>query len=297
MTRVALIGSNGQLGSDISRLWSTSELGRRGDQLIGLVHNDIEVTDEAQVRSVLSGIQPGIVINTAAYHRVDDCETNALQALEVNGLGVKYLAEACRELGAVLVHFSTDYVFGGDTTTPYTETDAALPVSAYGISKVAGEQYLRYLMPEDHILVRSSGLYGVAGASGKGGNFVETMLRFAREGRAIKVVDDQVSAPTSTRDLAATVIEILAKGGRGTYHITNQGQCSWYDFAREIFSLTGQNPDLTPTTSADYASAAIRPAYSVLENTRLRELGIEQPRPWQEALTDYLQLKGHRLAA
>ena len=297
MSRVALIGSNGQLGSDIARLWQTSELGRRGDQLIGLVHADIEVTDESQVRSILSGIQPSLVINTSAFHRVDDCETEPLRALEVNGLGVKYLAEACRELGAVLMHFSTDYVFGGDADKPYTETDAALPISAYGISKVAGEQYLRYLMPEDHILIRSSGLYGAAGASGKGGNFVEIMLRFAREGRPIKVVEDQVCAPTYTLDLAEAVLDIAAKGGRGTFHVTNAGKCSWYEFAEEIFNLVNLSPDLSPTTSAEYGAAANRPAYSVLENRRLQELGIHQPRPWQEALTDYLQLRGHRLAA
>ncbi len=297
MSRVALIGSNGQLGSDIARLWPASEAGKHGDQLIGLVHADIEVTDEAQVRSILSGIQPSLVINTSAFHRVDDCETEPLRALQVNGLGVKYLAESCRELGAVLMHFSTDYVFGGDTTRPYTEADPALPVSAYGISKVAGEQYLRYLMPEDHILVRSSGLYGMAGASGKGGNFVETMLRFARDGKPIKVVDDQVCAPTNTLDLARAVLEIIARNGRGTFHVTNAGQCSWYDFAQEIFSLANLAPDLTPTTTADYGAAANRPAYSVLENTRLRDLGIEQPRHWREALTDYLELKGHRLAA
>ncbi len=297
MTRVALIGSNGQLGSDIARLWPNSEFARRGDQLISLVHADIEVMDETQVRSILSGIQPALVINTSAFHRVDDCETNSLKAIEVNGLGVKYLAEACRELGAVLMHFSTDYVFGGDATEPYTETDAALPVSAYGISKVVGEQFLRYMMPEDHILIRSSGLYGVAGASGKGGNFVETMLRFARDGKPIKVVNDQISTPTYTLDLARTVLEIATRGGRGTYHITNAGQCSWFDFAREIFSQTGLNPDLTPTSSADYAAAALRPAYSVLANTRLQELGLDQPRDWQDALADYLQLKGHRLAA
>jgi dTDP-4-dehydrorhamnose reductase len=297
MARVALIGSNGQLGSDIARLWQASELGRRGDQLIGLVHADIEVTDEMQVRSILSGIQPSLVINTSAFHRVDDCESDPLRALEVNGLGVKYLAESCRELGAVLLHVSTDYVFGGDSTVPYTEADAALPVSAYGISKVAGEQYLRYLMPEDHILIRSSGLYGVAGASGKGGNFVETMLRFAREGRPIRVVNDQVSAPTYTLDLAETMLEVIARGGRGTYHITNAGECSWYAFAQEIFTLVQMTPDLAPTTSADYGAAALRPAYSVLENSRLKALGLSQPRPWQSALASYLQLKGHRLAA
>jgi dTDP-4-dehydrorhamnose reductase len=152
-------------------------------------------------------------------------------------------------------------------------------------------------MPEDHILIRSSGLYGVAGASGKGGNFVETMLRFARAGRRIKVVNDQVSAPTSTMDVAATVLEIIARGGRGTFHVTNGGQCSWYDFAREIFALTNLAPDLSPTTSAEYAAAALRPSYSVLENARLKELAIPALRPWQEALGEYLQLKGHRLAA
>lgn len=297
MTRVALIGSNGQLGSDITRIWQTMELGKRGDELIGLVHAEFDVMDETQVRSILGGIQPGLVINTAAFHRVDDCENSPLKALEVNGLGVKYLAEACREVGAVLMHFSTDYVFGGDTTRPYTETDAALPISAYGVSKVAGEQYLRYLMPEDHILIRSSGLYGVAGASGKGGNFVETMLRFAREGRPIRVVEDQVSTPTYTLDLAAKVIEIAAAGGRGTFHVTNSGQCSWYEFANEIFAQADVQPDLQPISSAEYGAAALRPAYSVLENARLKEIGLQQPRPWQEALAAYLIAKGHRKAA
>jgi dTDP-4-dehydrorhamnose reductase len=123
------------------------------------------------------------------------------------------------------------------------------------------------------------------------------MLRFARAGRRIKVVNDQVSAPTSTMDVAATVLEIIARGGRGTFHVTNGGQCSWYDFAREIFALTNLAPDLSPTTSAEYAAAALRPSYSVLENARLKELAIPALRPWQEALGEYLQLKGHRLAA
>jgi dTDP-4-dehydrorhamnose reductase len=123
------------------------------------------------------------------------------------------------------------------------------------------------------------------------------MLRFARTGRSIRVVNDQVSAPTYTMDLAAVVLDIIAKGGRGTFHVTNAGECSWFDFAREIFALTGLSPELTPTTSAEYAAAALRPAYSVLENSRVRQLGVEPMRPWQEALAQYLQLKGHRLAA
>jgi dTDP-4-dehydrorhamnose reductase len=268
----------------------------RGDELVNLVHADIDVTDRRRVDSVLGGIQPALVINTAAFHRVDDCESEPERAFEVNALGVKYLSEACREVGATLMHFSTDYVFDGKASTPYREDDAVSPISAYGISKAAGEQYIRYLLPEDHILVRSSGLYGVAGASGKGGNFVETMLRFAREREPIRVVSDQVSAPTCTLDLAASVLAIAAKGGRGTFHVTNAGQCSWFEFACEIFAQVGLSPDLAAITSSEFAAKALRPAYSVLSNGRLRQLGLEQPRPWQEALGDYLHLKGHRQA-
>jgi dTDP-4-dehydrorhamnose reductase len=294
MGRAALIGSNGQLGSDIVRLWPGSRLGREGEELVGLTHADIDVTDEEWVRSVLTGMKPTLVLNTAAYHRVDDCEDRALDAFTVNALAVKYLAETCREIGAVLVHLSTDYVFDGTKGAPYNEADAARPLSAYGISKAAGEQFLRYLLPEQHILVRSSGLYGIAGASGKGGNFIETMLRLAREGRAIRVVEDQVSSPTYTVDLAETLIEIIARGGRGTYHVTNAGQCSWHEFAAAIFDLAGLKPDLAPTSAAEYSAKALRPAYSVLENARLSELGLSQPRPWREALADFLRLKGER---
>ncbi len=297
MNRVALIGSNGQLGSDIARLWPLHPLGRRGDELICLTHADIEVTDAAQARSVLSGIRPKLVVNTAAYLRVDDCETEAMLAFHVNALAVKYLAAVCRSLDATLVHFSTDYVFDGESRRPYRESDAARPISAYGISKLAGEAFLRYVLPEDHVLVRSSGFYGVAGTSGKDGNFVDTMLRFAREGRPIRVVEDQISTPTNTVDLAGTLLDVIERGGRGTFHITNSGHCSWYEFASRVFSLLNLRPDLTPTTRAEYRAVALRPAYSVLENARLREIGLAQPRPWQEALAAYLRLKGHQLAA
>jgi dTDP-4-dehydrorhamnose reductase len=293
--RTALIGANGQLGSDLTRLWPSSALGR-DSELIALTHAEIDVTDEKQVRSVLGGIKPSLVINTAAYHRVDDCETTPLDAFRVNALGVKHLAETCRDDGTVLMHFSTDYVFDGAKKRPYDESDAPLPISAYGISKAAGEHFLRYVLPERHILVRSSGLYGAAGASGKGGNFVESMLRFAREGREIRVVDDQISAPTFTVDLASALLDLIAKDGRRTFHITNAGECSWYEFAQEIFRLIGLQPNLTPTSTAEYGAPALRPAYSVLENRRIREMGLQQPRPWQEALADYLRVKG-RLAA
>jgi dTDP-4-dehydrorhamnose reductase len=292
MGRTALIGANGQLGSDIVRLWPASGPGRRGEQLIALTHADIEVTDRNQARSVLEGVRPDLVINTAAFHRVDDCEADPGPAFAVNALAVMRLAEACRDLGATLMHFSTDYVFDGRKGEPYREDDAVRPVSAYGISKAAGEHFLRYILPDAHVIVRSSGLYGVAGASGKGGNFVETMLRLAREGGPLRVVDDQVSAPTFTLDLAEKLLELAAAGGRGTFHITNRGECSWFEFAAEIFADCGLKPDLAAITSEEYAAPARRPAYSVLENACLSQLGLEQPRPWQEALLQYLQLKG-----
>ncbi len=295
MARIALIGSNGQLGSDIARLWASSELGLRGDELVGLTHADIDVTDPDLVGSVLNGVQPSLVINTAAFHRVDDCEQEAAEAFRVNALGTKYVAEACRTMGIPMAHFSTDYVFEGKANRPYDEDDAAVPLSAYGISKLAGEHFLRYVLPDEHIIVRSSGLYGFAGASGKGGNFIETVMRLQREGRPIRIVSDQVSTPTYTMDLAAAFLAVLARDGRGTFHITNAGECSWFEVAQELFGLLELTPDLKPTTSAMHNARAQRPAYSVLANRRLIELGIDQPRNWKDALEDYLRLKG-RLA-
>jgi dTDP-4-dehydrorhamnose reductase len=296
MGRVALIGSNGQLGSDIVRMWPESAAGRRGEELVSLTHADFEVTDVDQVRSVLTGVGPSLVINTAAFHRVDDCEKQAAEAFQVNALGVKYLAEVCRGLGATLMHFSTDYVFNGASEEAYSEEDPTSPISAYGISKEAGEHFLRYTIPDDHILVRSSGLYGVAGASGKGGNFVETMVRMAREERVIRVVDDQCSTPTYTPDLAGVLFDLMERGARGTYHVTNSDQCTWYRFAGEVFKLLGLSPDFGPTTSAEFGAVAQRPPYSVLANKRIEALGVSQPRPWQEALRAYLEARGHQTA-
>lgn len=293
MGRIALIGSNGQLGSDIIRSWAASGLASAGDEIIPLTHADIDVTEPDWVRSVLSGVQPNVVINTSAFHRVDDCESLPLTALQVNALGVKFLAEACRDLNATLMHFSTDYVFDGAAKSPYQETDQPSPVSAYGISKLAGENFLRYILPESHILIRSSGLYGAGGASGKGGNFVEAMLRLQREGRQLRVVNDQVSAPTFTVDLAEAVLELIRLEARGTFHVTNAGQCSWHEFASSIFENLGLSTEIEPVSTAQYGSAAHRPAYSVLANDRLKALGMKPLRAWNEALREYLQLKGH----
>ena len=193
--RILLIGANGQLGSDLVKVLPREDT-------TPLTHGEIEIRDPDSIHKALQTHRPDLVINTAAWHRVDDIEREPRPAFEVNALGVRNLALACREFNCALMHFSTDYVFDGRKRTPYEETDTPNPLSAYGISKLAGEHFIRYLWPK-HYIVRSTGLYGVAGSSGKGGNFVETMLRLARAGKPIRVVDDQVLTPTYTADLAA----------------------------------------------------------------------------------------------
>ena len=285
--RALLLGGRGQLASDIARLWTKHEV-------IPLGHDECDVTDAAAVADAVRAHRPDVALNLAAYHRVDDCEgPGATAAFAVNVIGAKNVADACREHGAACLWLSTDYVFSGEAARPYREDDPTDPISMYGASKAAGEHVIRYACPR-HYVVRSSGLYGVAGASGKGGNFVETMLRLAREGTPIRVVDDQTLGPTSTADLALALEALAATGAFGTYHVTNAGECSWHEFAGAIFEMTGLSPDFGPTTSAEFGAAARRPRYSVLANERLRALGIARPRPWREALAAYLAEKGYR---
>lgn len=279
--RIMVIGSTGQLGSALVESLADHEV-------IPLRHAEIEVTDPGSVRQVCERYRPHIVINTAAFHRVDDCEAEVEKSFAVNAFAARGLALACREAGAALVHFSTDYVFGGDKRTPLTEEDLPRPLNVYGASKLAGEHLIAAVLPE-HFIIRSCGLYRVGGSKSKGGNFVETMLRKAREGGTIKVVDDQVLTPTHTPELARKVRDLVDTRNYGLYHITCQGECSWYEFAAKIFELSGLNPDLRRTTSAEFRAAARRPPYSVLDNTRLRSLGIDDVQPWEEALSDYLK--------
>jgi dTDP-4-dehydrorhamnose reductase len=189
----------------------------------------------------------------------------------------------------LLVHFSTDHVFGCDETRrrPWTESDAPGPVSIYGLSKLTGEYMVRALLPR-HIIIRTCGLYGVWGSGGKGGNFVRTMLRLAEQGKPLRVVDDQVCTPSYTVDVAEAVVRLLAADRPGLYHLTNSGSCSWHEFARTIFELVGKRVDVTPISSSEYAAPARRPAYSVLDAAGWRELRMPPLRPWREALKAYL---------
>jgi dTDP-4-dehydrorhamnose reductase len=299
--KILLIGANGQLGHDLLVALSTHHVlpTARGASLAGEDRTPIalDVCNTHEVRATINSFSPDVVVNCSAFHRVDDIEKDATQALAVNAQAVQQLALACRDANAALLHVSTDYVFDGEKRAPYTETDLPNPISAYGASKVAGELLLRAAWHK-HYIVRTCGLYGIAGASGKGGNFVNTMLRLAGEngtsssgGKTIKVVNDQTCTPTFTQDLAQQIAALIETNAFGTYHITSAGATTWHDFAAEIFRLAGIQADLRPTTSAEFNAPARRPAYSVLENAGLQRLGIDHMRDWHDALAEYIQLK------
>lgn len=281
--KILLIGANGQLGSDLVRTLTDVDLAP-------LTHRDVDICEAVGLRETLRRHAPDVVINTAAYHKVDECETNVEKTFAVNTHGVRNLALACKGQGCALLHMSTDYVFGGDARrrTPYAETDPPSPINVYGIAKLAGEHFVRYIL-DRYWIVRSQWLYGVAGASGKGGNFVELMLRLAREGRDIKVVSDQVGSPTRTLDLARKIAQLVKTEHYGLYHVTNRGACTWYQFAGKIWNLSGLAPNAEPTTTAAFGAVATRPAYSVLDNAALRTIGLDDMRPWEEALAAYLE--------
>ncbi len=283
--KTVLLGGGGQLATDLEQVLSDWPV-------TALPHSELDVCNFDDVKRALESKKPDVVINTAAFHHVDNCEDQWERAFNVNAFACQNLAAVCADIDATLVHISTDYVFSGTQSKPYSELDLPDPLSVYGASKVAGEFFIKTYCPK-HIIVRSSGLYGLAGASGKGGNFVETMIRLAKSGNPLHVVDDQIMAPTNTNDLALKIAEVIAAGGRGIFHITNQGICSWYEYAGQIFDFLGLTPDFGPTTTEAYGAKAARPAYSVLANTRLESLGIEPLAEWPDALRRYLTDKGH----
>jgi dTDP-4-dehydrorhamnose reductase len=285
--RIVIIGASGQLGWDL--LKSLQEQNPKA-----LSHQDIEIRNFPQTREILEELKPDLVINLAAYHRVDECEENIEKSFAVNAYGVRHLAELSEDIGFTLIHISTDYVFDGKKTSPYTEDDPPSPLNVYGVSKLAGEYFIKAIANRYYI-IRSCGLYGIRGASGKGGNFVETMIRLAREGKAIRVVSDQVLTPTSTKDLAGKIRELIEKEAPfGLYHMTSLGEVSWFGFAERIFKLTGIKPkEFSAVTSKEFGARAKRPSYSVLDNQNLRRVALKEMRPWEDALKEYLLEKGY----
>jgi dTDP-4-dehydrorhamnose reductase len=285
--RYAVLGSMGQLGRDLCP--------RLQGEVSALTRQQAELTSSQSLHATLNSLRPDFVINCAAYNQVDAAESEPARAFAVNAWAVRDLALMCRDLGSALVHFSSDYVFGLDPAhaVPYTESDAPGPLSVYGLSKLAGEYLVRSLCPR-HYVIRTCGLYGVWGSGGKGGNFVETMLRLAGQGKPLRVVSDQRCTPSYTADIAAATTELIKRGHYGLYHLTNSASCSWFEFAQAIFQLSGKQADLSPITSQEYGAAARRPAYSVLSLEKLLAMGLPAPRRWQEALQAYLLERASR---
>jgi dTDP-4-dehydrorhamnose reductase len=282
--KVLLIGANGQLGTDLHRT-----LVSQGGSVTPITHSDLDVRDSKKVVEFIFNGRFDAVVNTAAFHKVEACETQPTLAFEVNALGARNLAQACDQAGCVLVHFSTDYVFDGQRRRPYSEDDLPRPLNVYGASKLAGE-HLIAASTERYFVIRTCGLYGIAGSSGKGGNFVENMLKKAAAGVPIRVVNDQVLTPTFTGDLAESVSQLIQTQAYGLYHVTAEGQCSWYEFARTIFELERLAVDLTPARTDEIASPVRRPSYSVLGKQKLQALGRGTP-AWQDGLVRYLSAR------
>jgi dTDP-4-dehydrorhamnose reductase len=280
--KYAVIGSGGQLGHDLVR--------RLPGEVTALTRAEADLTKSKELSAKLERVSPDIVINCAAYNFVDRAESEQDAAFAVNAWGVRDLAKICASQSRTLVHFSTDYVFGldGDRRLPYIETDAPGPLSVYGLSKLAGEYAVRSICLK-HFVIRTCGLYGVWGSGGKGGNFVETMLRVAGQGKPLRVVNDQICTPTYTVDLAEATIALLKTEQFGLYHLTNAGSCSWFEFAQAIFELKVIKADLTPIPTSEYPTAARRPGYSVMKSAASRTLSFQPMRNWKDALVDYLQ--------
>jgi len=281
--RIVLIGANGQLGSDLCISLARHETAKLTDK-------DIDITDIDSVFAACSRYKPEVIINTAAYVRVDDCEDNIDLAYKVNALGARNVAVAAQEFGSVLVQLSTDYIFGADKnrTRPYTEFDSPAPISIYGESKLAGEKYVQHLCSK-HFIVRTSALFGRAGSMGKGGNFVETMIKLAQEKDELRVVNEQIFSPTYAVDLAHAIMDLIDTRFYGVFHITNKGICSWYEFSKEIIKLAGFGTRVTPISTMEYPQKAERPRYSVLDNYQLKLLGMRDMRDWKLALKDYME--------
>ena len=281
--RVAVVGANGQLGSDVVEVFR-----ERGSEVFPLTHVDLELANPDSVATCLKSLAPTVVVNTAAMHHVEQCEQQPEKAFAVNAIGVRNLAVVTKELGAVLIHVSTDYVFDGAKGQPYVEEDAPVPLNVYGNSKLSGEQFVRTLN-DKHFVLRTSAIYGKQPCRAKGGkNFVELMLKLGRERGMVRVVDSEVVSPTPTAQIAAQIYELSGCDAYGLYHGTAEGSCSWYGFAREIFKAANLQVDVQIAGPNEFPAKVPRPKYSVLENRGLKRLGLNRFTDWRDGLQQYL---------
>jgi dTDP-4-dehydrorhamnose reductase len=273
--KILITGAGGQLGLELADL-----LPRRGHDVVAMAREDLDITDARTVGRILDEHELDLVINAAAYTNVDGCEAEPELAYRVNAFGPRNLAQLCERGGCELLHVSTNYVFDGKREEPYGPFDQPNPISVYGDTKLAGEEYVKHLSTRWYI-VRSAGVYG------QGHNFVRTMLRVGAERDALKVKEDEFISPTYARDLAHGIVDVIGDGLYGTYHVTNSGSCSWYEFTREIFELSETGVEVLPIPGSEYPLPAARPANGVLSS-----LGSPALRHWREALVDYMKREG-----
>ena len=281
LERVVIVGATGQLGTDLLSVLT---------EFRPIVANRAayDLGDHDAMRALVARYRPTLVINTAAYHNVEHCEIHPERAMAINAIAVDALAGVCALAGAALAHVSTDYVFDGRSGRAYDEDDGVNPISAYGVSKAAGEQLLRR-HGERHFIIRTSGLYGRAGSSTKGYTFVERILAQAERNEPIRVVNDMTFSPSYTRDVARTMRAIFERGAFGTYHVTNAGACTWYEFASEAIRLAELHPsDMAPVSYTSFDSYIGRPIFSALAHTRLERERIQPPPSWQFGLAAYV---------
>jgi dTDP-4-dehydrorhamnose reductase len=289
--RAVVLGASGQLGKELVR-----ELRSRQYTVKGWDRSQVDITDPLAIQNALAGLDAEVVFNSAAYNQVDVAETEPQAAFQVNALAVRNLAVACRQMDALLVHFSTDYVFDGKARHPYAEDDPTHPLGAYAVSKLAGELYAQAYL--DRVLVvRTSGVYGPGGLTTARGNFVELMLRLAASGRPIRVVEDHVASPTFAPALAARTVDLVERNLSGVYHIGGGQPTSWFRFARLIFEAASLDPVLMATNEREYRTAARRPKYSALSNAKMENAGLVPMPPLREALRLYFEARGTRPGA
>jgi dTDP-4-dehydrorhamnose reductase len=289
--KVVVFGSGGQLGVELVR-----EFTERGYSVEGFERTNVDIADPVRVEQVLAQADPEIVLNSAAYNQVDVAEREPQPAFVANGLAVRNLAMACRQLDAQLVHFSTDYVFDGTAGRAYTEEDRPRPLGAYGVSKLAGELYAQAYL-EQPLVIRTCGVFGPGGLRTARGNFIETMLRLASAKRPIRVVEDHVASPTYAPLLAARAADLVERKQRGLFHVGGGMPISWFDFAAAIFRVAGLHPELQPTNEREYRTAARRPKYSALSNAKMERAGVAPMPPLKEALADYFKRRPGKATA
>ena len=282
---VLVLGVEGMLGRDLVPILRTRLNDPRGERVIAWGRGQLDIRDRQAVRRRIAELRPALIVNAAAYTDVDGCESNVELAMAVNARAPGEIAAACHQVGAKMIHFSTDFIFDGMSTRPYRIDDAPGPLSVYGRSKWEGEQAVR-AAADRHLVVRTSWLFGPFGR-----NFVEAILGKAREGGPLRVVMDQIGRPTLSAHLSEAVVNLLDVDAEGTFHFANEGQCSWFEFAQAVLRQTGMDVPIEPITTAESGRLARRPAYSVLDLTRYVETTGRSPAPWPEAVEHYLRLR------